>query len=65
MTTAERVDHELWSLQHGTARLRAIAEVWHSSLVDQKTRRALPGEWDGIVDLFGQMEALAVCDTLP
>jgi hypothetical protein len=59
MTTAERVDHELWSLQHGAARLRALAEVWHSSLVDRGTRRALPREWDGVVELFGQMEALA------
>jgi len=59
MTAGERVEHDLWTLNVGVARLRALIELGSSPFVSARERAAFPREWDGVLSLFGQIARLA------
>jgi hypothetical protein len=64
MTAEERVDHDLASLHRWAGRLRSIAELWETPLLDVRERQAFPLEWGNVVGRLAKVEALASQGTL-
>jgi hypothetical protein len=59
MTEEERVEHDLWTVDVGVRRLRALVELGNSPFVSARERLAFPLEWTDIVTLFGKLAGLA------
>ena len=59
MTTEQRAEHDLASLETWAKRLRQLAEEWDSPGVDDRERLAFHAEWDNIVGRLAKTEGLA------